>query len=349
MTTPRSSGIAGIALGAFGIMAILTAIVLVSIFFVSPSSAAATPTPTITPTMSPTATASSSGLFDPSVGAPLPAGRIITFYGVTGGGEVNGPASSLPLTAPNGVSLQQIGQQYATADPHHPVKLGLDVAVNIFEDCYHNPKAFPTCTSTADPSIIQNYINYAQQNNLLLFLNVQLGTMTVANMVTQLMPYLRYPFVELELDTAFHFPPDLTPSQIFTHDNGCDCMVPTQGHMDAGEINWAIDQLAQLVLQYHIPSKVLVFDQPVTGAITNVQKIKANPYVSIVQQMDGSGGNDVKTANYGQFVSNQLIQYGGFKLFFTYKESTCCTDTPLMTPQQVLSSLNPAPLFISYQ
>jgi hypothetical protein len=349
MATRRSSGIAGIAISAFGIIAILTAIALVSIFFVNPSSAAATPTPTETPTISPTTTASSSGLFDPSVGAPLPNGRIITFYGVTGGGEVNGPASSLPITAPNGISLQQIGQQYATADPHTPVKLGLDVVVNIFEDCYHNPTTYPTCTSTADPSIIQNYIDYAQQNNLLLFLNVQLGTMTVADMVTQLMPYLRYPFVELELDTAFHYPPDVTPGQIFTHDNGCDCMVPNQGHMDAGEINWAIDQLAQLVLQYHIPSKVLVFDQPTNDAVTDIQKIKANPYVSIVQQMDSSGGNDVKTANYGLFVFNQLTQYGGFKLFFTYKESTCCTDTPLMTPQQVLTSLKPAPSFISYQ
>jgi hypothetical protein len=349
MATPRSSGTAGIALGAFGIMAILTTIALVSIFFVNPSSAAATPTPIAMPTLSPTATMPSSGLFDPSVGAPLPNDRIVTFAGVAGGSEVNGPASSLPITAPNGVSLQQLGKQYATADPHHPVKLGLDVVVNAFEDCYHNPTDFPTCTSTATPSVIQRYIDYAQQNNLLLFLNVQLGTTTVADMVTQLMPYLRYPFVELELDTAFHYPPDSTPSQIFSHDNNCGCLKPIQGHMDAGEINWTIDQLAQLVLQYRIPSKVLVFDQPAADAVINMPKIKANPYVAIVQQMDAPGAIDVKVGDYGRFVTDQLIQYGGFKLFFSYPESTCCTDTPLMAPKQVFSSLNPAPLLVSYQ
>ncbi len=349
MATPRHSGLARTTLGAFGIMAVLMAIALVSIILVNPSSAAATPTPAstvtltalTTPTLAPTATGIPPGGFDPGAGAPLPDGRIVTFSGVAGGDEITGPASSLPISAPGGVSLQQIGKQYATADPHHPVRLGLDVVVNAFKDCYHHPTDFPTCTSTASPTVIQSYIDYAQQNNLLLFLNVQLGTMPVADMVTQLMPYLRHPFVELELDSAFHFPPDYIPDQIFTHDNNCNCEVPLQGHLDAGEINWTIDQLAQLALQYHIPRKVLVVDQSAAGAVTNVSKIKANPYVTIVQQMDGTGGSAVETANYGQFVADQLIQYGGFKLFFT--------DTPLLTPQQVLSSLKPAPLFVSYQ
>lgn len=295
-----------------------------------------------TPTMTPAP-------FDPSVGAPLPNDRIITYYGIAGGGVVNGPASFLPINVPNGISIDQIGQQYTAADPAHPVKLGLDVVVNTFQNCLQDPTDFPTCTSTSSPQAIQSYIDYTKQHNMLLFLDVQLGTMTVKDMVTTLLPYLQNPNVELELDTEFHFPPSLTPKQIFYYDKGCGCWSYIRGNMDAGEINWTIDTLAQLVLQYHIPRKVLVFNQFDYGIITNVNKIKTSPYVSVVQQMDGFGAPDLKVGNYGLFVTKQLVQYGGFKLFFTYPSSNCCIDTPIMTPQQVVTQLNPTPLFISYQ
>lgn len=338
--------LAMIAAAAVAVMGLLAAVVLIaSLVLDGPAISAAgglragnIVPPTVTPTP-----------FDPSVGAPLPTDRIVTFYGISGGSEVNGPASSLPINTPNGVSLDQLGREYTAADPSHPVQLGLDVVVNVFEDCYHDPVDFPTCTSTAAASVINNYIAYCQAHHLLLFLDVQLGTMTVKDMVTALLPYLENPIVELELDTEFHFPPSMTPKQIFYYDKGCGCWTYIRGSMDASEINWAIDALGQLVLQYHIPRKVLVFNQFDYGIITNIPKIKASPYVSVVQQMDGFGAPNLKVGNYGLFVTDQLVQYGGFKLFFTYQNSTCCIDTPLMTPQQVVAQLNPAPLFISYQ
>ncbi len=306
----------------------------------SPAAAKPTARSQVVPPPTPSATP-----FDPSVGAPLPNDRIVTFYGITGGQDVNGPASFLPInTLPDGTSLQQLGQEYQAADPSHPVKIGLDVVVNVFDNCIADPASLPTCTDTAAPSVIQNLVAYCQQNNFLLFLDVQLGKMTVQDMITQLLPYLKYPFVELELDTEFHFPPNMPPSQIFYSTGGY-----ARGTMDASEINWAIDQLAQVVVEYHLPRKVLVFNQFDYGIITHVSQIKSNPYVSIVQQMDGFGTPGLKIGNYGLFVTNQLIQYGGFKLFTTYPDSTCCVDTPLMTPAQVISSLNPAPLFLSYQ
>ncbi|HUY79567.1 MAG TPA: hypothetical protein VMV29_22545, partial [Ktedonobacterales bacterium] len=68
--------------------------------------------------------------FDPSVGAPLPDNRIVAAYGIDGGSQVNGPASTLDMLTAFLPQLQQLGQQYAALDPTHPVILGVDLVVN---------------------------------------------------------------------------------------------------------------------------------------------------------------------------------------------------------------------------
>src|SRR5215469_13767804 len=49
--------------------------------------------------------------FDPSVGAPLPDSRIVAAYGIVGGGQHNGPASTLDLLNAFLPQFQQLGQQ----------------------------------------------------------------------------------------------------------------------------------------------------------------------------------------------------------------------------------------------
>ncbi|MGZ3673922.1 MAG: hypothetical protein ACXVCO_06395, partial [Ktedonobacterales bacterium] len=51
--------------------------------------------------------------FDPSIGAPLPNNRIIAAYGIVGGIEVNGPASTLQLLDNFQPKFQELGKQYA--------------------------------------------------------------------------------------------------------------------------------------------------------------------------------------------------------------------------------------------
>ena len=55
---------------------------------------------------------------------------------------------------------------------------------------------------------MQAYIDFCQQHNLLLFFDLQLGTEPVKDAVmNHVLTYLeKYPFVELALDTEFHFP-----------------------------------------------------------------------------------------------------------------------------------------------
>lgn len=299
-------------------------------------------------TESPTGAAASLGMtaagkappFDPGVNAPLPDSRIIAAYGIVGGGQYNGPASNLDMLNAFMPQFQQLGQQYAALDPTHPVQLALDLVVNVIQPCSQFAK---WCASSTDDATIQAYINFCQQHHLLLFFDLQLGVEPVSHaVVNQLQPYLqKYPFTELALDTEFHFP---NTSAGYAEAAGYPCCL---GWMDASEINWAINYLAQTSLQYHLPRKVLVVHQWDPSVIHNKALIKLNPDVSVVVQSDGWGGAENKIGDYQVFVQRSLVEYGGYKLFFPYPGDTQF-DSPLQSPQDVMN-LFPQPLFISYQ
>lgn len=320
------------AAASFVIMAGLAAIVVISsVFIVPPQASIALPTPTPKPTAPPAP-------FNPSANAPLPTDRIILDYGIAfSGNDFNGPASLHPFTfLPN---LQQVGAAWAAADPAHPVQLGMDVVVNVADSCLEGVVA--TCNHFAAPSQIQAYIDFAQQHNLLLFLDLQFGRSSVQDIVTHVLPYLeRYPFVELAIDTEFHF---------YSQPYG----VPSadSGYIDGSDLEWVVRTVAQIPMAYHIPRKVVMIHQWFEGAIAHKNLITPNPLVSIVVHSDGFGTYGNKQGDYVQFVKNELIQYGGFKLFYTYNDcgGPCsAADDPLWTPQQVLA-LTPAPLVISYE
>lgn len=278
--------------------------------------------------------------FDPSVGAPLPNNRIVAVYGIVGGGEYNGPASTISMLDAYLPQLQQLGQQYAALDPTHPVQLALDLVVNVIQPCSQYPK---WCASFADDATLQTYVTYCQQHHLLLFFDLQLGVEPVPDaVVNQLQTYLqKYPFTELALDTEFHFPNN---SQGYSEAAGYPCCL---GWMDASEVNWAINYLAQTSMQFHLPRKVLIVHQWDPSVIRNKDQIALNANVSVVVQSDGWGGSGNKIGDYSQFVQQSLVEYGGYKLFVPYPGDTQF-DTPLQTPQDVMK-LFPQPLFISYQ
>ncbi len=319
----------------FALMATLATIVVLSSLLIVPPTPQATtpPPPSPVPTAPPTP-------FDPSVGAPLPNNRLILFYGIGYSGiDHNGPASIHPFTfLPQ---LEQLGQEYTAADPKHPAKLGLDVVVNVADQC--PPSGNSTCSHFVSSSEIQSYIDFCQAHNLYLFLDLQFGRSSVQGVFTYLLPYLeRYPFVEVALDTEFHFYPYMAGGPPFE-----------LGNVTGADINWAIDQLAQIPMKYHVPRKVLMIHEWTPGALVDKDKIKTNPLVSIVLHSDGFGYAQNKIGDYEQFVKAEPIQYGGFKLFFNYADcpSTtpgCSFDNPQWTPQQVLS-LDPPPLVVSYE
>jgi hypothetical protein len=277
--------------------------------------------------------------FDPSLNAPLPTNRIVAAYGIVGGVNFNGPASTLDSLNAFLPQLQDLGRQYASLDPVHPVKLGIDLVINTIQPC----SSFQQwCSSFADDGTLQSYVDFCQQHNLYLFFDLQLGVMPVKNAVQLLEPYLqKYTFTEVALDTEFHFPNN---AQGYAQAAAYPGYL---GWMGADEINWAIEDLAQDSLQYHLPRKVLIVHQWETSVIHDKDKIEENPNVSVVLQSDGWGFTDAKLSKYQLFVQQELLGYGGYKLFYQYDGDTQY-DRPLQSPADVMN-LFPQPLFISYQ
>ena len=304
-----------------------------------PVKLAAKPTPTPAPTPTPT--------FDPTVSAVLPANRIVAFYAVPGA-EVTGPAY-----APGDAMLAQLKQQgngYTKIDPMHPVRLGIDLVVSV-------PDAFPgpqqTYSHHVDPDTIKTYIDFCQNNNLLLFLDLNIGWAPAMNEVNFFLPYLQqYSFVHMAIDPEWMFP---------RHDG-----IPgtNLSNVSASDLNPIIEALADVPMKYHVPRKVLIIHQyrpdgdglpnphdAGRAEIADKADLMYDPRVDVVLHVDSVGGyvgdHEDKKQQYTEWVRDDMQKYhnflyGGFKLFYNIE-----AKTGVMSPQEVLS-LDPPPMVVTY-
>lgn len=261
----------------------------------------------------------------PKPGLPryLPKDRIVAYYGnpLNGRMGILGQGSSASMIS----ELKAQAAAYAKADPTHPVVPALELVAVVAQG---HPGAHDHYRLRMPYSLIQSELKLARENHFLLILDVQVGHSTVQSEVRYLEPFLKLPDVELALDPEFDMPVGDIPGQEF-------------GTMRARDINWAIDYLHHLVDQYALPQKILIVHQFIASMIPHWFDIQKQKHVAVVIDMDGFGGWPLKTHNYNLFITDQPVEYGGIKLFYTQ-------DTPLATPQMVLK-LKPAPLVVIYQ
>lgn len=285
----------------------------------------------VPPSPLPTATATATPKpFDPNEGALLPENRVVAFYGEYGA-EVTGPAYQLSDAML--AQLQAQGAPYGPLDLVHPVQLGIDYVADVADPCsgYHGD----ICSHEMDAAITQQYIDFCQQHGLVLFLDLEFGRANPRQVVSDYLPYLaRYPFIHLAIDPEWAMGPYGYP--------GVDV-----GSMSAADINWIIAQLAAIPMQAHVPRKVLLIHEFRPEVLPDKAKIQLDPRVSIVLHVDSvgdfAGAIAVKQVQYNEWVLDQLIQYGGFKIFYQREGPY----NSVMTPAQVLQ-LYPNPLVVTY-
>ena len=204
-------------------------------------------------------------------------------------------------------------------------------------------------------SLIDMVASWAEERGWILFLDVQTGQSTIEAELPPLLPWLQRPYVHLALDPEFAMKGGGVPGKRI-------------GTMDAGEVNHAIEVLGNLVTMHKLPPKVLVVHRFTRKMLTNTDSIRLDPRVQVVIQMDGFGPPYLKQDAYRFWISPYPVQYAGFKLFYKNDrdpkarapgyvpscdrvtfELVGCGDDGLMTPEQVVSSLYPVPLYIQYQ
>lgn len=180
---------------------------------------------------------------------------------------------------------------------------------------------------------IDSAISLAGRINALVFLDVQVGLSDVETEVPKLEKYLKLPQVHLGIDPEFSMKTGKKPGTVI-------------GTMDAKDVNFVSNYLANLTKANNLPPKILVVHRFTRPMISNYKMIETRPEVQIVMDMDGWGGATLKIDSYKSYIFQEPVQFTGFKLF--YKNDIRKPNSRMMTPEEVLK-LKPKPLYIQYQ
>jgi hypothetical protein len=256
-------------------------------------------------------------------GALLPASRIIAYYG----NPLSTQMGILGAIPPEQMldKLAATAGEWSKADSTHVVRPALQLIATVAQDHKGVDGLYRVRHSD---SLIAKVAGWAERRNWLMFLDVQVGWSTVPAELQRFIPWLRKPWVHLALDPEFAMYDGRIPGRKF-------------GTLDARDVNYAIDFLAKLVDEEHLPPKVLVVHRFTDDMLTNYRLIKRDPRVQVVIDMDGYGDPAVKKHMYDLIIVPHPVQFTGFKLFYK-------NDRPMMTLAQVLA-LQPIPLYIQYQ
>jgi len=264
----------------------------------------------------------------PDAGALLPFNRIVAYYGNFYSTQM-GVLGQYPPDQMMQM-LKGVVAQWQAADPSTPVIPALDYIVVTAQG---SAGADGKYRLRMPDSQIDKALALASSVNGLVFLDFQVGWSNVETEVPLYASYLKLPNVELSLDPEFDMEPGAKPDTEI-------------GTMDAKDINFAANFLANIVNQNNLPPKILVVHRFTEDMVTNYKEITPLPQVEVVMDMDGWGSQAKKINTYQRVEGAEPVQFTGFKLF--YKNDLLSPSTGMLTPQQVLQ-LSPQPSYIQYQ
>jgi len=256
-------------------------------------------------------------------GSLLPGCRIVAFYG----NPMSKRMGILGEIKPDSM-LARLAKQaaaYAAVDSARPALPALELIATVAQA---GPGKSGQYRARMPDTLIARVMGWAEAHRYLVILDIQTGRSTVASEMAPLMKYLARPYVHLALDPEFSIGATKIPGKVI-------------GRMDAADVNVASSMLAALVDSLKLPPKMLIVHRFTTPMLSNHQKIKLDPRVQIVIDMDGFGAPHLKYGSYKAYVHDRPVQFAGFKVFYK-------NDKPMLTPVQVLQ-LDPVPLFIMYQ
>ena len=259
----------------------------------------------------------------PLPGSVLPGCRIIAFYGNPLSNRM-GIMGALP---PDRMlaKLDSQARTFEVADTATPVIRALELITPVAQG---SPGPKNLWRMRMADTLIDRVARLAETHGQLFILDVQVGKSTVPAELEPLVQFLKRPYVHLALDPEFSMKGTEPPGKKI-------------GTMDAADVNAAIDVLARLVDENHLPPKVLIVHRFTQRMLTNHEKIKRDPRVQVIIDMDGFGPPSLKLGSYAAYVHDRPVQYYGIKLFYK-------NDKPMFSAAEVLR-LFPIPQYIQYQ
>ncbi len=141
---------------------------------------------------------------------------------------------------------------------------------------------------------------------------------------------LKRPNVGLALDPEWKLTPDGMPNVAV-------------GHVEAEEVNRAIEYLADLTAKNNLPQKVLMLHQFQLQMLRDRETIDlSRPELAVVLHADGHGTPDQK------FETWNVMRQGLQPEFFMAWKNFIDEDQPMFTPQQTMD-IKPRPWIVTYQ
>ena len=182
-------------------------------------------------------------------------------------------------------------------------------------------------------SLLKEWIDFALENDLLVFIDHQIGRHTPEDSIRRMLPWLAYPNVHLALDPEWR---TTRPMREI-------------GSVSADEINRVQGIMEDYIIENGIPGeRLLVIHQFNYRMITNRENVRSDfSRVRLVHNASGIGTPQQKRALY-EFTSRATnMPVNGFKLWFDFGIPGH-TDRPLLSPREVLG-LRPRPYVVMYQ
>nr|AXS01206.1 hypothetical protein [uncultured bacterium] len=181
---------------------------------------------------------------------------------------------------------------------------------------------------------LMKYINYGLENDILVFLDHQIGRYDPIDSLKRMLPYLKYSNVHLALDPEWR---TAKPMVDF-------------GHVTGEEINRAQQVMQDYIIANDIQGeRILVIHQFNYMMIRNRAVVKTDfDRVRLIHCMDGIGSPTMKKDTYAYNAQATNMPIKGFKLFYNFGIPGAGFDNPIMSPKEVYD-LNPRPYVIIYQ
>lgn len=267
------------------------------------------------------------GLFDQGV---LPDHRILLYYGFpqvdTMGilGEYS-PEDLLPI-----LENQRLEYEAVRPDDRSWVN-GFELIGSVAQS---DPGADGMYVADTDGRWLDEYTIFTHNNDMQLFIDVQMGRKAPHEDYEGLERWMRYKHVHLAIDPEFHLPVDGVPGEDL-------------GQIDASDVTRAQNWLVGLSDLYGLPRKMLIIHQFHVYSVANKDQVQPMHGVDLIMNEDGHGPPDMKKETYRVIIKEHPIEYAGFKIF--YKGDVEWWDNSrLMTPEEVYE-LDPVPDVVNYQ
>jgi hypothetical protein len=260
-------------------------------------------------------------------GSVLPCARIVAYYGNPNSTRM-GALGRYPKEEMLGKLRQQVAE-WERADPSTPVIPALHMVSVVAQGEAGTSGHYRSIMRDAD---VQKVYEWAQEVNGIFFVDIQVGTDDIRNILPRFEWILKNPDVHLGIDPEFMMKDGSRPGSRI-------------GTMDAADINYASEYLAKLVRENDLPPKVFVVHRFTQRMVTNYQNIRLHPEVQIVMHMDGWGEGWLKRDSFEHFVVREPVQFSGFKIFYDHDSRT---GVPVLSPTD-MTKLHPVPLYIQYQ